>query len=46
MKHIKSDHLGDFAEIYDDRVELISIARSKAAKMASLGDELIESAAH
>ena len=43
MKHIKSDHLGDFAEIYDDRVELISIARSKAAKMASLGDELIES---
>ena len=43
MKHIESDHLGDFAEIYDERVELISVARAQASALASLGNELIES---
>lgn len=43
MRHLLSDHVGDFAAIHDEDVELVSVARPAAASLEALGERLFSS---
>ena len=43
MRHLLSDEAGDFAAIYDEDVELVSVARPASAPLAALAEQLFAS---
>ncbi len=43
MRHVLSDELGDFAAIYDEDVEVVSVSRPQAGACAVFSERLISS---
>ena len=43
MRHLLSDQMGDFAAVYDEDVELISVARPGSDSLATLAEQLFTS---
>lgn len=43
MRHLLSDRIGDFAAMYDEDIELVSVARPESTCLEALADELFAS---
>lgn len=43
MRYLSSDQAGDFAAIYDEDVELVSVARPDSASLEALAEQLVAS---